>query len=122
MWCPASPVAFVAECGVIVQDVAHLARVVLPVRGQPPDSAEPHPGGDKIGEVWAEQPPLAVPRLVPWVGEEHTDLINRVGRDEVPQSGDRIRFDNPYVGDARGSELSQHAGDCWPVDLESEHV
>src|SRR5919112_1472352 len=64
--CPASPVVFVAEGRVIVQDVAHLPRVVLPVGGHPPDCAEPHPGGDKIGEVSAEQPTLAVPRFVPW--------------------------------------------------------
>jgi hypothetical protein len=106
----------------IIQYVAHVARIVLPVRGKPPDCAASHSGRHKIGEAGVEQPPLVMPRLVPGVGEEQPHLIHRVRLNKVSQSCDGVPFHNPHIADLGSGELSQHAGNGRLVDLEGQYV
>src|SRR5215213_3283219 len=57
----------VDEIGMIIEQLADVLGIVLPIRGQPPESATPQPRSNKISKLGVEQPSLPVSRLVPRV-------------------------------------------------------
>jgi hypothetical protein len=61
-------------------------------------------------------------RLVPRVGKEQPDLIDRSGRYQILHRGHGIRLDNSHIVEAVSDKLSEHPRDRRLIDLERQEV
>lgn len=105
-----------------VQNDSHLLGIVVPIRGKSPYATGFQHVCDFVDEIRGHEATLAMPRLVPGVGEKQPQLIDRGGSQHRRQGFGRIDLHQPDVGQVGASNVHQRCRHSGTPDLQREKI